>query len=206
MGLKAAEQLFAPASAASCAVERFWRSQPEWAWAPVRSLHNYADAPGPRKSGPRAPGPRTRAASAPEPMLPSLGARAGAQLAAPAAVRARVAYQGAPGAYSEGAALKAVPDGEPLPCEQFEVAFQALSQWLAERAVLPIENSVGGSIHTVYDLLLRCGARGAAPLTPPLPHPTSGATVRGARARRALCGRQGRATACVTWPRTACVT
>ena len=65
----------------------------------------------------------------------------------------RVAYQGAPGAYSEGAALKAVPDGEPLPCEQFEVAFQALSQWLAERAVLPIENSVGGSIHTVYDLL-----------------------------------------------------
>ena len=134
--------------------------------------------------------------------------RPGARAQVPGARRGppAVAYQGAPGAYSEGAALKAVPDGEPLPCEQFEVAFQALSQWLAERAVLPIENSVGGSIHTVYDLLLRCGARGAAPLTPPLPHPTSGATVRGARARRALCGRQGRATACVTWPRTACVT
>ena len=68
----------------------------------------------------------------------------------------RVAYQGAPGAYSEGAARKAVPGGEPLPCEQFEVAFQALTQWLADRAVLPIENSVGGSIHTVYDLLMRC--------------------------------------------------
>lgn len=67
----------------------------------------------------------------------------------------RVAYQGVPGAYSEAAALKACPGWEPLPCEQFEVAFQALSQWMAERAVLPIENSLGGSIHAVYDLLLR---------------------------------------------------
>jgi len=53
------------------------------------------------------------------------------------------------------AARKACPAMNPLPCEQFEVAFQALSQWSAERAVLPIENSLGGSIHDVFDLLLR---------------------------------------------------
>jgi prephenate dehydratase len=53
------------------------------------------------------------------------------------------------------AARNSCPECEPLPCEQFEVAFQALSQWMAERAVLPIENSLGGSIHAVYDLLLR---------------------------------------------------
>lgn len=67
----------------------------------------------------------------------------------------RVAYQGVPGAFSEEAAKRACPDSEPLPCEQFETAFQLLSQWLAERAVLPIQNATGGSIHVVYDLLMR---------------------------------------------------
>eukprot|EP00879_Flechtneria_rotunda_P018392 GHRR01019291.1.p1 GENE.GHRR01019291.1~~GHRR01019291.1.p1 ORF type:complete len:262 (+),score=68.12 GHRR01019291.1:182-967(+) len=67
----------------------------------------------------------------------------------------RCAYQGVPGAYSEMAACKACPDAEPVPCEQFETAFQALSQWTTDWAVLPVENSLGGSIHAVYDLLLR---------------------------------------------------
>ncbi|KAH6559283.1 hypothetical protein KP509_1Z016600 [Ceratopteris richardii] len=67
----------------------------------------------------------------------------------------RVAYQGVPGAYSEAAAAKAYPNCEPVPCEQFEAAFQAVELWLADRAVLPIENSLGGSIHRNYDLLLR---------------------------------------------------
>ncbi|OWM68970.1 arogenate dehydratase/prephenate dehydratase 6, chloroplastic-like [Punica granatum] len=67
----------------------------------------------------------------------------------------RVAYQGVPGAYSEAAAGKAYPDCEAIPCDQFEVAFQAVERWIADRAVLPIENSLGGSIHRNYDLLLR---------------------------------------------------
>lgn len=67
----------------------------------------------------------------------------------------RVAYQGVPGAYSEAAAGKAYPDCEAIPCDQFEVAFQAVELWIADRAVLPVENSLGGSIHRNYDLLLR---------------------------------------------------
>lgn len=67
----------------------------------------------------------------------------------------RVAYQGVPGAYSEAAALKAYPQCEAVPCDQFEAAFKAVELWIVDRAVLPIENSLGGSIHRNYDLLLR---------------------------------------------------
>ncbi|XP_031124831.1 arogenate dehydratase/prephenate dehydratase 1, chloroplastic-like [Ipomoea triloba] len=67
----------------------------------------------------------------------------------------RVAYQGIPGAYGEAAALKAYPSCETVPCEQFEAAFQAVELWLVDKAVLPIENSLGGSLHRNYDLLLR---------------------------------------------------
>ncbi|XP_043692016.1 arogenate dehydratase/prephenate dehydratase 1, chloroplastic-like [Telopea speciosissima] len=67
----------------------------------------------------------------------------------------RVAYQGVPGAHSEAAALKAYPQCEAVPCDQFEAAFKAVELWLVDKAVLPIENSLGGSIHRNYDLLLR---------------------------------------------------
>ncbi|KAI4304723.1 hypothetical protein MLD38_040198 [Melastoma candidum] len=69
--------------------------------------------------------------------------------------RLRVAYQGVPGAYSEAAAAKAFPNCEAIPCDQFEVAFQSVELWIADRAVLPVENSLGGSIHRNYDLMLR---------------------------------------------------
>ncbi|WCJ41121.1 arogenate dehydratase 2 [Euphorbia peplus] len=69
--------------------------------------------------------------------------------------RLRVAYQGVQGAYSESAAEKAYPNCESVPCEQFDTAFEAVERWLVDRAVLPIENSLGGSIHRNYDLLLR---------------------------------------------------
>ncbi|KAF5727511.1 prephenate dehydratase family protein [Tripterygium wilfordii] len=67
----------------------------------------------------------------------------------------KVAYQGVTGAYSEAAAGKAYPNCDTLPCDQFEVAFQAVELWIADRAVVPFENSLGGSIHRNYDLILR---------------------------------------------------
>lgn len=62
-----------------------------------------------------------------------------------------IAYQGEPGAYSEIAALRI---GTPLPCSSFLEVFEAVEARKAEFAVVPVENSLGGSIHQNYDLLL----------------------------------------------------
>ncbi|XP_022969552.1 arogenate dehydratase 3, chloroplastic-like isoform X1 [Cucurbita maxima] len=66
-----------------------------------------------------------------------------------------VAYQGVAGAYSEAAAAKACPNFDTIPCDQFETAFESVENRIADLAILPIENSLGGSIHRNYDLLLR---------------------------------------------------
>jgi len=63
-----------------------------------------------------------------------------------------IAYQGEPGAYSEIAALRL---GKPKPCETFDEVFSAVESRAADFAVIPIENSLGGSIHHNYDLLLQ---------------------------------------------------
>jgi len=66
----------------------------------------------------------------------------------------RVAYQGVPGAYSEGAALAAYPEATTVPKDQFDDVYAATENHDVDRAVLPFENSLGGSIHRNYDLIL----------------------------------------------------
>ncbi len=66
----------------------------------------------------------------------------------------RIAYQGEPGAYSEAAALRYTDHADLLACESFEQVFEAVDQGKATHGVLPVENSIGGSIHRNYDLLL----------------------------------------------------
>ena len=66
----------------------------------------------------------------------------------------KIAYQGEPGAYSEAAALRFSPNASTVPCESFEDVFAAVQGGKTSHGILPIENSIGGSIHRNYDLLL----------------------------------------------------
>ncbi|HVL69567.1 MAG TPA: prephenate dehydratase [Vicinamibacterales bacterium] len=66
----------------------------------------------------------------------------------------RIAFQGEPGAYSEAAALRFAPEAEPVPCRSFEEVFAAVAEGRVSRGILPMENSIGGSIHRNYDLLV----------------------------------------------------
>ena len=67
----------------------------------------------------------------------------------------KIAFQGEPGAYSHQACHEARPDLEALPCRTFEDAIEAVRRGDADYAMLPVENSLAGSIHRNYDLLLQ---------------------------------------------------
>jgi prephenate dehydratase len=66
----------------------------------------------------------------------------------------RIAYQGEPGAFSEAAARRVDAEAQLVPCRSFEEVFAAVGAGPAGYGVLPIENSIGGSIHRNYDLLV----------------------------------------------------
>ncbi|MBZ5558258.1 MAG: prephenate dehydratase [Acidobacteriia bacterium] len=66
----------------------------------------------------------------------------------------KIAYQGEPGAFSEAAARRVDHHAELIPCRSFEEVFDAVESGKAAYGVVPIENSIGGSIHRNYDLLL----------------------------------------------------
>src|ERR1051326_3762451 len=67
----------------------------------------------------------------------------------------KVAFQGEPGAYSEQAVFNYYGNIETLPRESFEAVFDSVVANASEAALIPIENSLAGSIHQNYDLLLR---------------------------------------------------
>ena len=66
----------------------------------------------------------------------------------------KIGFQGAAGAYSETAAQRAWPGSETVALDRFEDVFEAVASGRTSHGILPVENSIGGSIHRNYDLLL----------------------------------------------------
>lgn len=69
--------------------------------------------------------------------------------------RQRVAFQGELGAFSQQAVYQlAGTEVEVVPCQQFEQVFRVLAGAEVEAAVIPIENTLHGSVHENYDHLV----------------------------------------------------
>ncbi|MCF7927787.1 MAG: 3-deoxy-7-phosphoheptulonate synthase [Spirochaetales bacterium] len=67
-----------------------------------------------------------------------------------------VAFQGESGAYSETALKRFyAEEARPFPKNTFRDVFEAVLTGEADAGVLPVENSLSGSIHENYDLLIR---------------------------------------------------
>jgi len=72
----------------------------------------------------------------------------------------RVAFQGEPGAFSGEAARKLLGhEVELIPCETFEKMFAEVEGGSCDYCLAPIENSLFGSVHQNYDLLLKHSLR-----------------------------------------------
>jgi len=72
--------------------------------------------------------------------------------------KSRVAFQGERGAFSEEAAIKLLgKDIALVPQPTFEATFAAIGDGLADYILTPIENSLAGSVHRAYDLLVESG-------------------------------------------------
>jgi prephenate dehydratase len=68
----------------------------------------------------------------------------------------KVAYQGEPGAFSQQAVAKVFgPETISVPCQTPDSVFNAVVRKRAEFAVIPIENTLAGSIYQNFDLLAR---------------------------------------------------
>jgi prephenate dehydratase len=71
-------------------------------------------------------------------------------------MKSGIAFQGERGAFSEQAVRQLLGDSaQVVPCARFDDVFQALTKGKVRGAVIPIENTLHGSVHENYDHLLK---------------------------------------------------
>ena len=99
--------------------------------------------------------------------------------------RPRVAFQGEHGAFSAEAAYNLLGDNIiTVPCATFESLFSAVDEGRAGMILVPLENTLAGSVHRCYDLLRETSLRIAGEVVRPIAHcliGCAGASVAGLR-------------------------
>jgi prephenate dehydratase len=93
-----------------------------------------------------------------------------------------IAFQGAPGAYSDLACRNAKPGMTTLPSATFEEAFAAVREGRAELAMIPIDNTVAGRVADIHHLLPESGLHIVGEHFQPVVHhllAPRGATIQG---------------------------
>ncbi|MFZ0883402.1 MAG: prephenate dehydratase [Candidatus Acidiferrales bacterium] len=87
------------------------------------------------------------------------------------ASNARIAFQGERGAFSEEAALKLLgADVALVPCGTFDATFAAIREERADYVLAPMENSLAGSVHRSFDLLVESGLHIVGEVIIPIVH------------------------------------
>src|SRR5277367_3765602 len=95
----------------------------------------------------------------------------------------RIAFQGERGAFSEEAAIKLLGEEIQLvPRPTFDALYSSIEDGLADFILAPIENSLAGSVHRSYDLLISSGFHIQGEVVIPIVHNligVPGATLEG---------------------------
>lgn len=65
----------------------------------------------------------------------------------------KIAFQGEPGANSDMACRRYFPDMEPLACQTFQEALDAIQSGEAKLGMIPVENTVAGRVADIHHLL-----------------------------------------------------
>ncbi|HQU82062.1 MAG TPA: prephenate dehydratase [Pyrinomonadaceae bacterium] len=91
--------------------------------------------------------------------------------------KARVAFQGEKGSFSEAAVIGILgKDCQTVPCQTFEDLYRSIEDGKADYILSPLENSLVGSVHRCYDLLLHSNLHIVAEIILPISHFLVGAT------------------------------
>jgi len=89
-------------------------------------------------------------------MIGSQKKRSHMQVSTTKGLEMKAAFQGELGAFSQEAIRQLLgPGAKPVPCQRFDQVFATLKARKVDCAVIPIENTLHGSVYENYDLLLK---------------------------------------------------